>query len=293
MTVHSLYSGGFLCPGSRFRIHILLIPITLAAAMGGYGPLFLVSWLSALGHELAHIQAARRLAIPVAGISLLPFGVCARLKTSIVEEPTHEILMALAGPAFSLALALGLFLAYQKFPISLLHYAAAANLALAALNLLPCLPLDGGRVLRAMLTLGSDALTAWRITLRVSRLATLFLLAASAWLLLTSAFNFSLILIGAFLLGNLYSEERSLSRQAVWELLYYKDKLGPERLHRTKFFSARQDLPARRLLRKLSYHQYCIIKVIDDDGKIVKTLTEGEILTALLRRGIRISLGEI
>lgn len=285
--------NGELCLGKYLRIHLLLLPLGAAAYWGNYFGLFAVSWVSALCHETAHILAGKRLGVPIAGVSLLPFGVCARLSHPVIKIPSHEILMALAGPLSNLILAALFWVLGQQFPSDLAQYGTAANLAMFCLNLLPCLPLDGGRILRACLTLGSDALTAWRTTLRISRAVSVCLLAGAVLLLLTSQFNFSLILIGVFLLGNLCGEQKSISQQALREILYYKEKLEREQLNRTSILTAYADLPARRLLRRLSYHRYYTIQVVDDRQKVVNVLTESQILNALLHQSIRITLGEI
>lgn len=277
----------------HFEVHLLLLPLIACAYFGGYLHLFAVSWGSALAHEFCHILAGRRLGISVSGIAFLPFGVCAPLRNPVIKEPVKEILMALAGPMCNLMFALLLHLLEIAYPSDLLHHGVMVNLAMCALNLLPCLPLDGGRVLRALLTLGSDTLTAHRVSVGISRVLSCLLLGTGILLLLTARFNFSLLLIGVFLLGNLCTEQKNVTRQTLEELLYYKRKLEPETLNRTVVLTAYADLPARRLLRRLSYHRYCIIKVVDHNQKVVQTLTEGQVLHALLHGSIRITLGEI
>lgn len=275
------------------RIHPLLLLLLGAAWLGDYLPLYLISWASALLHECAHLWAGHCLGISFAGIQLLPFGVCAKLAQPVIRDPRREILLALAGPVCSALLAGALWVLTRRWPLPLLEYGIAANVAMALLNLLPCLPLDGGRALRACLTLSTDALTAWRVSLKISRWTAIALLAAATGLLLCSPFRFSLILIGVFLLGSLCVQQQSISQEALRELLYHKGKLTEEALNRAVVLAAPESLPARRLLRKLSYHCYYIIQVVDAAERPVKTLTEGQILTALLTRGIRITLRDV
>ena len=110
-----------------------------------------------LAHELAHALAARVLGVPTAEITLFVFGGVAR----ILAEPAGaggEALLAMAGPLASVCLA-GLFaLASQLaggWPADLLGLLFLGNLVVAAFNLLPGFPLDGGRVARAAV---------WRLT---------------------------------------------------------------------------------------------------------------------------------
>ena len=285
--------SGRLQLGRHFGIHILLPPLIFAAYIGDYLSMFAISWMSALLHESAHILALRRLKIPVSGIMLQPFGACAEISTPVIKSPCHEIIMALAGPLCNLILCVIFGALLQYCPSELLQYAITANLAMFCLNLLPCLPLDGGRILRALLTLSSDALTALQVSIRISRIISAGILGAAIYLLLTSRFNFSLILIGSFLLGNLCFEQKNISLQTLREILYYKEKPDREQLNNTCVLTAYADLPARKLLRRLSYHKYHIVHVIDRNRRVINTLTEGQILNALLNESIRITLGEI
>lgn len=127
-------------------------------AMGLFGLLGL--FLSVVLHELSHSLAARRFGLPMRGITLFIFGGVAEMD----DEPPSakaEFVMAVAGPLCSVALGL-LFMTVgrslsepQMATAEVLRYLGFINLALAAFNLVPAFPLDGGRVLRA-------ALWAWR-----------------------------------------------------------------------------------------------------------------------------------
>ena len=244
-------------------------------------------------HEFAHIAVLRQFEIPISGIIIQPFGVCAKIGTAVIKNPVHEILMALAGPFINLMISLLCLVILKLYPLPLVRYCLAANAAVFCLNLLPCLPLDGGRIMRAALTLGSDAVTALKISVGISRVVIAVLLCSAVWLLLTSSFNFSLILIAAFLLGNLCFEQKALSMHVLRELLYYRSK--PERgtFSSVCTITAYGNMPARRLIRRLSYHKYHVVHVLDDKRKITKTLTEGQILSALLNKSIRLTLDEI
>lgn len=115
-------------------------------------------FFSLIWHEMSHSLVARRYGIPMKGITLFIFGGVAQMDEE-PKEARSELLMAIAGPISSVVLA-GLFflLGSQGGSIGLpapvlavLQYLALINLVLAAFNMLPAFPLDGGRVLRAVL----------------------------------------------------------------------------------------------------------------------------------------------
>ena len=125
----------------------------------------LLVFLCVLLHEFGHALAARRFGIRTADITLWPIGGVARLER-LPEKPLQELVVALAGPAVNVVIALVLALAIGlggvwfrdpgadadalqlwNLPTSLL----IANIVLVAFNLVPAFPMDGGRVLRALL----------------------------------------------------------------------------------------------------------------------------------------------
>jgi Zn-dependent protease len=133
----------------------LVLLAIVALTMGGVAGVIavLVAFASVIAHELGHALVARHLDVRVAGIELHFFGGAAK----IVDQPRtpgHEVAIAAAGPAVSFAIAgLSTMLAMMVPPAAPLFGALAwINLLLGAFNLIPAFPMDGGRILRALLT---------------------------------------------------------------------------------------------------------------------------------------------
>ena len=161
--------------GSELRVHatffLLLLWVGASAwAEGGAGQaLFNLVFVLALfacvvAHEFGHALMARRFGIRTPDITLLPIGGVARLE-KMPDNPVHEILVALAGPAVNVviwAVLVGLFGAgggiaqvdnLDNAAADFLGHLAAVNLLLVLFNLIPAFPMDGGRVLRAVLAM--------------------------------------------------------------------------------------------------------------------------------------------
>src|SRR5512138_3214799 len=122
----------------------------------------LALFLCVLLHEFGHIFTARAFGVPTPYVTLLPIGGVARLER-IPEEPWEEFLIAIAGPLVNVVIALALILiagahvnaanlyAVENPSTSMTDRLATVNLFLAVFNMIPAFPMDGGRVLRALL----------------------------------------------------------------------------------------------------------------------------------------------
>jgi Zn-dependent protease/CBS domain-containing protein len=130
-------------------------------------------------HEFGHIAAARRYGIKTPEVTLLPIGGVASLQR-LPSEPAQELVVALAGPAVNLVIGLALIAALGSAHLvdlteidnpnlSLLGRLAIANLFLVVFNLIPAFPMDGGRVLHALLAMRVGAARATEIAARIGQ----------------------------------------------------------------------------------------------------------------------------
>lgn len=177
--------------GTEVRIHLtfflLLAWIGFAYYLQGGTPaalegiaFILLLFLCVLLHEFGHALAARRYGIPTPDITLLPIGGVARLQR-MPDKPSQELVVALAGPAVNVVIAIVLALILGRTTglaelsqienpsVSLLAKLLSVNIALVVFNLLPAFPMDGGRVLRALLALRLDYVRATQIAATVGQ----------------------------------------------------------------------------------------------------------------------------
>ena len=163
-------------------------------------------------HELSHSLVARHRGFAVRDIVLLPIGGASEI-VGLPGAPPDELAIALAGPLASIALGLllagvGSLTGAALWPPSLLTGDLASrlmwlNLLLAGFNLLPAIPLDGGRVLRAILARKRDDLSATVLAVRLGRLI------GFAMVLIGLRFDLWLCVIGVFVLVGGSGEKRA------------------------------------------------------------------------------------
>ena len=149
--------------GSPFGIDLFVHwSFALLLFVTGLHPGAIIFYLAAFAcvtlHEYGHALAARKYGIGTDSITLYPIGGIARL-ADIPRDPKQEIVIALAGPAINVVLAMVLFPLAAVFGNALPVFAGTgffpalliANLGLVLFNMIPAFPMDGGRVLRAFL----------------------------------------------------------------------------------------------------------------------------------------------
>ena len=148
---------------------LLLLALVFIAFGGVAGvALVLLVFGSVLLHELGHAVVARKLDVHVSGIELSFFGGAAKM-VQMPRTANHELLIAAAGPAVSLLLG-GIGLALGAVTNNwLFAWLGWTNLIIAAFNMIPALPMDGGRILRALLTRRMDFITATDVSVTVAR----------------------------------------------------------------------------------------------------------------------------
>ena len=197
----------------------LLVP--LAALLGLKAALWPLALSLAL-HEAAHLAAARLMRVPVTELRLMPFGGAAQLGNLYALSPGRLLAIAAAGPAANLALLLTASALAQwgwltlDAALSLLR----VNLSLMLFNLLPALPLDGGRMLYALTCRRLGRRRAADLGIALGKALAAALAAVMLWHgFRAGRFNLSLAACAVFIAASGPEERRALSDLNAYSLL--------------------------------------------------------------------------
>lgn len=227
---------------------------------------FLIYFLVVAMHELAHYTCAKKLGYKLGKFYVMPYGVCLNYNEPIFNI-SDEFYISLAGPAINLLFCFISVALWWMFPDTYyyLDYFCYCNLTLGLFNLLPCFPLDGGRVFVALLSKKIDREKALKITYALNYVVSFCLII----LFITSLFkgvNFSYIIIAIFLFSgtinpNKYSSYNYLMLGTNREKII-KNGAG------VKLFVTPSSTPLYKIMAKFSKYKYNIVYVVFNDGMV-------------------------
>jgi len=286
--------------GSCFGIPLKVNPffILLLAAALACGKIWeaLVLFALVLWHEGCHVLAAGRYRLPVTDIELLPFGGLTRMEAFLQLNPEVEWVVACAGPAGNLlvaGLAYGLW-PYVQFDPYWFRFFIQANLGMALFNLVPVLPLDGGRVLRSLLVRKMGFAQATRLAARLGQAFSVLLAAWGIYNVFLKRYNFILVLFTAVMLFAAARAEQNASSYVFMRYLTgRRQQLRLKRVFPVKHLAATSESSLGEVLRSFQPPAYHLVWVVDLEGQIAGFLGEVELISALFERGLACKLGAL
>ena len=264
----------------------LLLVVTEGPERTGLGLLAL------LLHESGHLLTARGLGYRVRSLELWPFG--AALSVDLSTGSRGALPVALAGPLCSMAAAAMSLLLLRLLPQTegVMEPFFCMNLSLAAVNLLPAEPLDGGRALASLLSRPLGARRARRLTAWTGLVLGGALFSLGVYGAILGVGSETALLFAAFLLLSGVRTIRG-EDQALEGLLDRQASLRAGRPVEVREAALMADRTAGEALRALRRGRYTLIRVVDRNDRLLGTLDEGALLRGLMDRGEKITLGEL
>ncbi|WP_162224364.1 site-2 protease family protein [Halorussus amylolyticus] len=238
-------------------------------------------------HELGHAWAARRYGIETDSITLWILGGLASLR-EMPREWHKEFWIAIAGPAASVLVAAACYAVVAVLPSSVpvvtfvFGWLVVTNLVLTVFNLLPAFPMDGGRILRALLSRSRPYASA---TQTAARIGSLFALGFAVVGVLS--FSPMLLLLAVFVYGAANGESRHVALATLLEGVTAGDVVTGA------FDPVAADASVETLLDRMMTERRTEFPVVDDDGTVVGVVSIADVRRVKNRDSAETTVGEI
>ena len=259
---------------SKFIIHPIFLLFACAMIYFGDGFIFFSYLLAIIVHELGHSVVAKRLGYKLKSLCLMPYGAQLNLQSNALRYK-DEILIALAGPLVNIVCGAFFVALWWAFPVTYVYteYFVFACFVTAIFNLLPFVPLDGSRVLLAILGSHNKRRVGYKI---ISILNCIFSLVLFAIFIITCFFdvNFTIGLIAIFLMMGAFEKNTEFDYCYLFQI--EKFELNKKRCLPIKFFAIHKDFKVNDLLKLTSPSFYAVVFVLDDDYKPIRTIFESD-----------------
>lgn len=283
--------------GISINIHVTFLLLLIFFMSGG------IKWLALLVgvfcfvtlHEICHSLVAKFYGIEVREITLLPIGGIASM-SSMPEKPSQEFFISIAGPLFNLIVVAVLYIPMKKllgpdvlfyrpfstatWPLTL-SYLYWLNLILAVFNLIPAFPMDGGRILRALLAQKIGYQKATKIAVNLGHI---FALGFAYFGIV--GFNIILIVIAIFIYMAASNEELHVDLKETLKKFKVKDILSAD------FFTLNSDTTLAKVTELIFHSHQEDFPVVEGD-KTVGFVTRHDIMAGIHSLGVQATVREI
>jgi stage IV sporulation protein FB len=289
--------------GTEIKVHLTFFILVAFWAMGGYqqagarGALAACLLLFALFgcvllHEFGHILMARRFGVRTPDVILLPIGGVARLER-IPDEPKQELLIAIAGPAVTLGIVIVCYVLLALGGVTphmgalnpagpFLETLMRVNLYLLLFNLVPAFPMDGGRVLRALLASRMGLVQGTRVAARLGQglalVGGLYAVMTGEWLL---------ALVAIFVYLGAGAEAQAVETRAAGE------GLNVGQMMITEFRTIPVHATLSNAVQLLLSGEQREFPVVDNLGRVEGILTRDNLVRGMKERGPSAGVSEV
>ncbi len=278
----------------QFSVNLFFIPVLLIMLVIGGVASVSAFFMALLIHETAHIAAAYAFGIGIGKVELMPFGCVAQTEGFYMVSGAKEAIVAAFGPAANILVSALILLSRNGDGMSAyMSCFYTANVSLAAVNLLPVLPMDGGRVLCVLLG------TVFKKTSALSAMGMLGIafstaaIALGVYMAVRGQANPTVFLAGGFMLITSIGYLKSASLDVAKHALYKPREFAKRGVTGVRTFAVHKEKTLGRVLLQLDAKKYNIVYIVDDDLHVIRELDEGQILDHLLTRGTAARLDKV
>jgi len=276
--------------GIGWSIHPLLVIVMIASVLTGYWAELAALFAIVLVHELGHVLAAKSYGWRIRSIKLLPFGGVAESEEAGTVPARQEAVVAAAGPLQNVWMAGAAYLlgVYGGWEPEWANYIVQANLMIGLFNLLPILPLDGGKLLQVWLSYVLPYHKALERSTQISLGLSAAMVAAACYPFAGGGIQLNLLVVGLFLFASNWTFRRHIPYVFI-RFLMSRESEANRRQEAGAVASpivVSQKQPVGGVLRMLRRERYHLIYVMGSGGTVIEIVPEERVIGHFLTNGM-------
>jgi stage IV sporulation protein FB len=267
------------------KVNKFFIPYILLLIVIGFSGELLISFLGVVLHEGVHYLTAVYFGFSGFDMKILPIGAVLQLKDLDEASPKEDLIISLSGPLLNLLLGVIFYILKNRFSGQHYDLLIRSNLSLGLFNLLPAFPLDGGRILRDILSIKTLYRRANEQAIKVSMILGFTLIGCFIFFAFFNRVNYSLGVIGVFVVISSYKEKERIVYIIMGDIIRKKSKFLSRKYIENKSISIYYKGDLISVLSLVDKNKYNIFTVLDEEMKVMDIIYEEEILEALKEHG--------
>lgn len=271
----------------EIKISLFIFLILIFSMFFNYFFNLLILIIIVLSHELAHCYMCNYYGIKIDEIELFIFGGVAKFQGDIENNSKAEIFISLAGPLLNFLLVIITIIIINVFNITynnIVQFFLTTNLTIGLFNLIPMLPLDGGRIIRGIIGYYLGVKKATVIVIKIGYFICILLFSIGIYL--TLVYNVEYIFLSALALYITFLNKKEKERSHyvfIKNLVLKKKSLFSQGTMPSKHIIAMEFINIKKIFDEFNLEEYYIITVMNTDGKVIGSISESQIIDAIIK----------
>lgn len=277
----------------NIKINIFMAIIFILFFLFGYTAEVLITVLTVLIHELFHSFTAKKLGFKVDEVEIFPFGGIAKFQSLNSASPKEEIFICMMGPLSNfliMIIFMGIKSIYSDF--HLIDYIIKINKLMLLINILPVFPLDGGKIIRAVLSLfiGYKSSTV-KLTYITYILCTIIIVCDILYGLTYNIIYTSLIVV--FILTAAKKEREMAAFVFISSITGKANDINKKKKMKVHLLVCLRNIKTKEVLECFLPNRYHIFIIINTNGETIGTITESQLINGIFDYGFDITMEEL
>lgn len=267
------------------KISKYFIPYVILLLLIGFKGSLVISFILVLIHEAVHFITCIFLGYSGFDIEITPIGTVLHLDDLNYDTPYEDILISISAPVFNILLAFVFYKLYLIYGYVDFKELYLGNAWLGLFNLLPALPLDGGRILRDFLSLNNIYKKADRITVYISFFISVLLMLFFMFSYYENNMNLGIAIAAIFIFYTAWKEKERIVYLIMADIINKRYKFQKKGHIENRYISIYYKMDLLSAMGLIDKNKFCIFSVLEDNMKFVDMVYEDELIEGIKKYG--------